>query len=100
MGVRRWTDGQFDVERCAQHCRETSQYNLMRGRPACRMFNTYVQQRNGQDEFQSCSLYTQDWSEEFARNTGQIQGSDRITITRSVSAVNMDDNGQPSCGSS
>lgn len=97
IGVRRWTDGQFDVHRCEQHCRETSQFNLLRNRPACRFYNTYVQRRNGTHEFQACALYTQEWKADAARNTGQVRGSDRITISDSVMATDVDNNGVRSC---
>ncbi|GIZ43003.1 hypothetical protein CKM354_000624900 [Cercospora kikuchii] len=97
IGVRRWTDGQFNVQRCEQHCRETSQFNLLRNRPACRFYNTYVQRRNGTHEFQACALYTQEWKADAARNTGQVQGRDRITISDSVMATDIDNNGVRSC---
>lgn len=96
MGVRRWSDGAFDIERCAAHCREQNQYNTRNGQPQiCRFFNTYVQRRNGVAEFQACSLYTQKWGREFARNTGQWQGEDRISISESFSARDVDNDGVP-----
>lgn len=96
MGARRYDDGQFDIERCAQHCREQNQYNTRNGQPQiCRFFNTYLQRRDGVAEFQTCALYTQKWGSEYARNTGQWQGSQRITITDSFSAEDADNDGVP-----
>lgn len=96
MGMRRWTEGEFDIERCAQHCRETNQFNSRNGQPqVCRFFNTFVQRRDGVSEGQMCALYTQRWGREYATNNGQWQGSQRVSITESFSAVDADNDGIP-----
>ncbi|USW57588.1 Putative peptidase M43, pregnancy-associated plasma-A [Septoria linicola] len=74
MGVRTWSGTNFDVDRCAEHCRATSRYNARHGLPGtCRYFNTYQQTRACVVESQQCAMYTQRRGAELATNRGQWQ---------------------------
>jgi hypothetical protein len=72
IGVKKYTDAQFDAQRCIDYCAET---------PGCNYVNTYMLRKNGVPFVQDCALYTRRWTAEFATNYGQVSGHSNLTIS-------------------
>jgi hypothetical protein len=86
-------DAPFDAQRCAQACKDETQFNLdyLIGRAICRFFNYYLSLKNGEPDEQICVLYTQAWDASYANNTGQWRGEDHYTIANSYSFASTTD---------
>ena len=100
MGSKVFTSGPFDAGLCASACSSQTQYNIAHppanGKPkTCQFFNTYLLLKNGVSVGQTCAMYTQAWSSDYAKNTGQYRGNDRYTIAYSYTFVNSTDAGKP-----
>lgn len=84
MGYRYFNDGApFDPTRCAQACTDLSNYNVAHppasGSPqTCQFFNAYILNKNGQPQGQYCALYSEQWGNQYATNTGQYRGTDSM----------------------
>jgi hypothetical protein len=57
MGLKHWSDGHFDAQRCMDICKETHDAS---GRQ-CRFANTYMQRRNNVPTDQHCDLFSKYW---------------------------------------
>ncbi|KAG9196232.1 hypothetical protein G6011_01353 [Alternaria panax] len=86
-------DSPFDAKRCAQACKDETQFNLdhLNGRAICRFFNYYLSLKNGEPVEQICALYTQAWDASYADETGQWRGDDHYTISDSYSYASTTD---------
>ncbi|CAN9380491.1 unnamed protein product [Alternaria alternata] len=77
MGLKHWSDGHFDAQRCMDICKETHDAS---GRQ-CRFANTYMQRRNNVPTDQHCALFSKYWPTQYATNIGQQRGSSNISIS-------------------
>ncbi|RYN64945.1 hypothetical protein AA0117_g12311 [Alternaria alternata] len=77
MGLKHWSDGHFDAQRCMDVCKETHDAS---GRQ-CRFANTYMQRRNNVPTDQHCDLFSKYWPTQYATNIGQRRGSSNISIS-------------------
>lgn len=87
MGYHFFTDGVFDVGKCATACTAASE--------PCTFFNTYILLKNNQPLGQYCTMYTQPWDSSCAKTTDQ----DQYTIGYSFSYYNTTNSGRPVCPS-
>lgn len=75
-GNQWWNDGQLNVARCAQACSAHTAYTQQHGGLPCNFINTYLQTQPGQTlEQQQCSFYSQAWTQDYATNYGNADGS-------------------------
>jgi hypothetical protein len=96
MGATIFTKGPFNIQLCADYCSAQTQYNFAHpagdGTPpkSCNFFNTYILYKNdaGSPQGQYCSIYTEQWSDAYAVNSGQMRGSDRYFIGYSYTFSN------------
>ncbi|KAI4766424.1 hypothetical protein E4T52_00888 [Aureobasidium sp. EXF-3400] len=96
MGATIFTKGPFNIQLCADYCSAQTKYNLANpasdGTPpkSCNFFNTYILYKNdaGSPQGQYCSIYTEQWSDSYAVNSGQTRGSDRYFIGYSYTFSN------------
>jgi hypothetical protein len=96
MGATIFTKGPFNIQLCADYCSAQTQYNLAHpagdGTPpkSCNFFNTYILYKNdaSSPQGQYCSIYTEQWSDAYAVNSGQMRGSDRYFIGYSYTFSN------------
>lgn len=103
MTVKMWTDGIFDVGRCAAACSSQSAYNRAYPRSdgtysTCQFIATYVLYNNTIAVGQQCSLYTESWPTSFATNSGQFRGKDKFTISNSWTFSNSTGNADKPVG--
>ena len=92
MGFKLFTSAPFfDAGLCASACTAQNAYNTAHpptdgsAVKFCHFFNTYLLLKNGVNQGQYCSMYTQAWDDSYAVNTGMTQGSDVYTIEFSYS---------------
>lgn len=105
MGYKLFIDTPFDPRLCSAACDAQTAYNFAYPpsdgtKPkACTFFNTYLLSKNGINQGQYCSMYTQAWSTKYATNDGQWRGTDHYTISYSFSFGNSTNSGNPVCPS-
>ncbi|KZM26418.1 uncharacterized protein EKO05_0005913 [Ascochyta rabiei] len=106
MGMRLWSDGPFDRQRCAAICDATTQYNVDH-HPVdskipprlCKFYNTFIVSKNFISQGQYCAMYSQFWDPElYANNSGQYDGDgNRYTISSSEFFHNNTEVTSPIC---
>ncbi|KAL1310555.1 hypothetical protein AAFC00_000834 [Neodothiora populina] len=94
MGMRLFTDGVFDANKCAALCSATSDFDRQHGFwQTCQFFTTYMLYKNSQPVGQYCAMYTKSWEASYAKNTGYWYGKDHYTIGYSYAYTNGTDAG-------
>ncbi|KAL9104173.1 MAG: hypothetical protein Q9187_008932 [Circinaria calcarea] len=105
MGYKLFTNTPFDPRLCSAACDAETAYLAAHppsdgSKPkACTFFNTYLLLKNGVNEGQYCTMYTQAWGKSYAVNDGQWRGTDHYTISYSFSFFNTSTPGNPICPS-
>ncbi|KAJ9644470.1 hypothetical protein H2199_003433 [Coniosporium tulheliwenetii] len=97
VGSTMFTEGPFDAGLCASACAAHNEYarNAAVKPRTCHFFNTYLLLKNGISTGQVCVLYSKSWDASYAKNTGEMRGSDKYTIAFSYSFVDSQDPGKP-----
>lgn len=85
FGSHVFTDGDFDVGKCAALCTANLKH--------CKFFNTYILYKNHHPQGQYCTMYTQAWDSSYLRQNGKEQ----YGIGWSYTFRNATDAGYPIC---
>lgn len=90
-----FTSGPFDPRLCSAACDAQPAYNRQyppsdgSETSICRFFNTYILLKNGVNQGQYCSLYTEAWNSSYGTNVGQWDSAgNHYTINYSFSYHN------------
>jgi len=96
MGATIFTKGPFNIQLCADYCSAQTKYNFANpasdGTPpkSCNFFNTYILYKGdaSNPQGQYCSIYTEQWPDSYAVNSGQTRDSVRYFIGYSYTFAN------------
>jgi hypothetical protein len=96
LGSQTFKDAILDHSRCKAICDTFAQRNSA---DACNFFTSYMLVTNGKCGVQQCGFYKRAWTKDagYCTETGQVQGSNTVSIKWASSFTNANDDGVYSC---
>ena len=98
-GMRLFNTNPYDPSLCAAACDAQTEFDSKHivdkdgNYKPCNFFTSYVLTKNGVPLGTYCALYTQEWTEEYAVNTGYYYGDDvyKVVCAAGYTASDIDD---------